>query len=69
MNSPNFLSALDLNTPQYQSSDFLRIGFHRKNYGVHEPMSVTMRKFNKDISLFDFMLTRYQFMNSLKLTL
>jgi hypothetical protein len=31
MNSPNFLSALDLNTPRYRtrSSEFLRIGFHR----------------------------------------
>jgi hypothetical protein len=42
MNSPNLLSALDLITPRYRTrgSDFLRIGFHRTNYGVHESMRV-----------------------------
>jgi hypothetical protein len=36
MNSPNLLSALDLNTLRYRTrgSKFLRIGFHRTNYGV-----------------------------------
>jgi hypothetical protein len=48
-------------------SEFLRIGFHRTNYGVHEPMSAAMRDFNEVIGLFDFILTRYQFMNRLKL--
>jgi hypothetical protein len=35
MNSPNFLSALDLNTPRYRTrvSEFLQIGFHHTNYG------------------------------------
>jgi hypothetical protein len=39
MNSPNLLSALDLNIPRYRTrgSEFLRIGFHRTNYGAHEP--------------------------------
>jgi hypothetical protein len=71
MNSPNLLSALDLNTPRYRTrgSEFLRIGFHRTNYGVHEPMSAAMREFNEVIGLFDFILTRNQFMNRLKLTL
>jgi hypothetical protein len=71
MNSPNLLSALDLNTPRYRTrgSDFLRIGFHRTNYGVHEPMSAAMREFNEVIGLFDFILTRNQFVNRLKLTL
>jgi hypothetical protein len=48
MNSPNLLSALDLNTPRYrtQGSEFLRYGFHRTNLGVHEPMSAAMRNFN-----------------------
>jgi hypothetical protein len=68
MNSPNLLSALDLNTPRYRTrgSEFLRIGFH---YGVHEPMSAAMREFNEVIGLFDFILTRNQFVNRLKLTL
>jgi hypothetical protein len=71
MNSPNLLSALDLNTPRYRTrgSEFLRIGFHRTNYGVHEPMSAAMREFNEVIGLFDFILTRNQFVNRLKLTL
>jgi hypothetical protein len=56
MNSPNLLSALDLNTPRYRTrgSEFLRIGFHRTNYEVHEPMSVAMREFNEGFGLFDF---------------
>jgi hypothetical protein len=71
MNSPNLLSTVDLNTPQYRTrgNEFLRIGFHRTNYGAHEPISATMRKFNEDIALFDFILTRNQIMNRLKLTL
>jgi hypothetical protein len=71
MNSPNLLSALDLNTPQYRTrgSEFLRIGFHGTNYRVHEPMSAAMREFNKVIGLFDFILTRNQFLSRLKLTL
>jgi hypothetical protein len=71
MNAPNLLSTLDLNTPRYRpwGSEFLRIGLHRKNYGVHEPMSAAMREFNVVIGLFDFILTRNQFMNCLKLTL
>jgi hypothetical protein len=65
MNSPNLLSALDLNTPRYRTrgSEFLRIGFHRTNYGVHEPMSAAMRESNEVIGLFDFVLTRNQFVN------
>jgi hypothetical protein len=70
-NSPNFLSALDLNTPRYQTqgSEFLRIGFHRTNYGAHEPMSATIREFNEVIGQFDFILTRNQFVNRLRLIL
>jgi hypothetical protein len=71
MNSPNLLPALDLNTPRYQTqgSEFLRIGFYRTNYGVHEPISAAMREFNEVIGPFDLILTRYQFMNRMKLTL
>jgi hypothetical protein len=71
MNSPNLFSALDLNIPRYRTrgSEFLRIGFHRTNYGVHELMSAAMREFKDVISLFDFILTRNQFVNRLRLTL
>jgi hypothetical protein len=67
MNSPNLSSALDLNTPR--GSEFLLIGFHRTNYGVHEPMPAAMREFNVVIGLFDYILSRNQFMNRLKITL
>jgi hypothetical protein len=58
-------------TPRYrtQGSEFLRIVFHRTNYGVHETMSAAMREFNEVIGLFDFILTRNQFVNRLRLTL
>jgi hypothetical protein len=60
MNSQNLLSAFDLNTPRYRTrcSEFLRIGFHRTNYGFHGPMSAAMREFNAVIGLFEFILTR-----------
>jgi hypothetical protein len=71
MNSSNLSSALDLNFPRYRTrgSEFLRIGFHRTNYGVHEPISAAMSEYNEVIGLLDFILTRNQFMNCLKLTL
>jgi hypothetical protein len=48
MNSPNLLSALDLNTLRYQtrSSEFVRIGYHRTNYEVRESLSAAMCEFN-----------------------
>jgi hypothetical protein len=57
------LSDLDLNTSRLwtRGYEFLRIGFHRTNYGVHEPMPAAMREFNKVIGRFDFILTRNQF--------
>jgi hypothetical protein len=69
MNALNLLSSLDLNTPRYwaRGSKFLRIGFHRTNYRVHEPMSAAIYEVNEVIDLFDFLLTRNQFMNRLKL--
>jgi hypothetical protein len=71
MNSSSLLSALDLKTPRYRTrgSEFLRIGFHCTNYGAHEPMSAAMHEFNEVIGLFDFILTRNQFVNRLRLTL
>jgi hypothetical protein len=48
---------------------FLHIVFHRTNYGLHEPMLSAMRQFNEVIGLFDFGLTRDQFLNHLRLTL
>jgi hypothetical protein len=71
VNSPNLLSVLDLITPRYPSrcTEFLRIDCHRTNYGLHEPMSGSMRQFNEVIGIFDFGLTRDQFLNRLRLIL
>jgi hypothetical protein len=71
VNSPNFLSVLDLITPLYptRGTEFLPIDFHRTNYGFHEPMLGAMRQFNEVIGLFGFGLTRDQFLNRLRLTL
>jgi hypothetical protein len=71
VNSPNLLSVLDLITPPYptRGTEFIRIYFHQTNYGLHEPMSGAMLQFNEVISLFDFDLTRDQFLNRLRLTL
>jgi hypothetical protein len=69
--SPNLLSVLDLITPRYptRGAKFLRIDFHRTNYGLYEPMAGAMRQFNEVIGLFDFGLTRDQFSNRLRLYL
>jgi hypothetical protein len=58
VNSPNLLSVLELITPRYptRGTEFLRIDFHRTNYGIHEPSAT--RQFNEVIGLFDFGLTR-----------
>jgi hypothetical protein len=50
MNSPNLLSVLDLITARYPTggTEFLRIDFHRTNYGLHEPIADVMRQFNDD---------------------
>jgi hypothetical protein len=65
VNSPNLLSVLNLIAPRYptRGTEFLRIDFHRTNYGLSEPMSDAMRQFNEVIGLFDFGLTRDQFLN------
>jgi hypothetical protein len=67
---PKLVAVLDLITPRYltRGTEFLRIDFHRTNYGIHEPMFSAMRQFNVVIGLFDFGLSRDQFMNRLRLT-
>jgi hypothetical protein len=71
VNSPNLLSVLNLITPldQTRGTEFLCIDFYRTNYGLHDPMLGEMRQFNDVIGLFDFGLTRDQFLNRLRLTL
>jgi hypothetical protein len=63
-------SVLDLITSRYptRGAEFLRIDFHQTNHRIYEPMSSAIRQFNEVIGLFDFDLTRDQFLN-LTLTL
>jgi hypothetical protein len=65
--SPNLLSLVNVITPRYrtQCGDFLRIDFHRTNYGVHEPLNDAVRHFNEVAGLFDFHLSWNQFFNHL----
>jgi hypothetical protein len=37
-----------------RGTEFLRIEFHRTNYGLYEPITGAMRQFNEVIGLFDF---------------
>jgi hypothetical protein len=48
VNSPYLWSVLDLITPENptRGTEFLRIYFHQRNYGLHKPMSGAMRQFN-----------------------
>jgi hypothetical protein len=46
--------------------DFLRVDFHRTNYGVHEPLNGFVRSFNEFAGLFDLHLSRNQFFNRLR---
>jgi hypothetical protein len=71
VNSPNLLFVLNLIAPRHptRAIEFLRINFHRTNYGIHETMLSAMRQFNEVIGLFGFGLTRDQFLNRLRLTL
>jgi hypothetical protein len=41
VNSSNLLSLISINAPWYhtRAGDFLRVDFHRTNYGVHEPLN------------------------------
>jgi hypothetical protein len=57
--------------PLYQTrgNDFFRVRFHRMNYGAHEPINGELWKFIEVIGLFDFHLTKKQFVNRVKLAL
>jgi Reverse transcriptase (RNA-dependent DNA polymerase) len=71
VSSPNLLSMVNVNVPQYQTrgGEFLRVGFHRTNYAAHGPLNNASRQFNEVIGLFDFNLTRNQFLNRVRLAL
>jgi hypothetical protein len=60
INSSNLFSLISTSGPWYhtQVSDFLRVDFHRTNYGV--------RSFNEFAVLIDLYLSRNQFINSLR---
>jgi hypothetical protein len=58
VNSSNLLSLISINATWYH-------GFHRTNYGVHEPLNGAVRSFNELAGLFDLHLSRNQFFNRL----
>jgi hypothetical protein len=68
VNSSNLLSLISINAPWYhtRASNFLRVDFHRTNYGVHEPLNGAVRSFNEFADLFDLHLSRNQFFNRLR---
>jgi hypothetical protein len=68
VNSSNLLSLISINAPWYhtRASDFLRVDFHRTNYGVHEPLNGAVRSFNEFAGLFDLHLSRNQFFYRLR---
>jgi hypothetical protein len=71
VSSSRLLSMMHMIAPWYQTrgGDFFLVRFHRTKYGVPEPFNGAVRRFNKFIGLFDFHLTRTQFVNRVKLAL
>jgi hypothetical protein len=63
------MNSLFIKIDVHDGGDFLRIHFHRMSYGFHDPLNGAMRRFNEVIGLFDFHLTRGQFVNRVKLSL
>jgi hypothetical protein len=55
VNSSNLLSLISINGPwnHTRAGDFLRVDFHRTNYGVHEPLNGAVRSFNEFAGLFE----------------
>jgi hypothetical protein len=49
VNSSNFLSLISINALWYHTrkNDFLRVDFHRTNYGIHEPLNGAVCCFNE----------------------
>jgi hypothetical protein len=66
--SSNLLSLISINALWYhtRTSDFLRVDFHRTNYGVHDPLNSAVWSFNEFAGLIDFHLSRNQFFNRLR---
>jgi hypothetical protein len=55
VDSPSLLSLINVIAPLYRTrgANFLRIDFHRTNYGVHEPLNDDVRHYNEVAGLFD----------------
>jgi hypothetical protein len=63
VSSPPLLSEIGLRVPSYRTHqhDFFHIDFHRTNYGAFEPINAALHGFNEIADLFDFDLSRSQF--------
>jgi hypothetical protein len=66
--SSSLLSLVNMIASHYQiwGGNFLRMGFHRFNYGVHEPLNDVVQHFDEVARLFDFHFSRDQLFNRLR---
>jgi hypothetical protein len=68
VSSPPLLAEIGLRVPSYRTRqhDFFHIDFHRTNYGAFEPINAALHSFNEIADLFDFDLSRSQFVARVK---
>lgn len=68
IDAPDLLALINFNVPPriLRNSEFLRIDTHRTNYGNNEPITRMSRSFNFVSSQFDFNLSRYEFVKSVR---
>jgi hypothetical protein len=55
-----------VHTRPTSASDFFHIDYHRTNYGAFEPVNAALYSFNEIADLFDFDLSRSQFVARVK---
>ena len=68
VSSPPLLAEVGLCVPSYitRRHDFFQIDYHRTNYGTFEPINAALYSFNEIADLFDFDLSRSQFVARVK---
>jgi hypothetical protein len=71
IDSTSLLASVRFNVSHYplRTSEILRVDFHRTNYGMNEPLNNAVRKVNENFDLFDFNLTKDQFLTRLRSSL
>jgi hypothetical protein len=68
VSSPPLLAEIGLRAPSYSTRrhDFFHIDYHCTNYGAFEPINAALNSFNEIADLFDFDLSRSQFVAQVK---